>query len=68
MGRIAIHEVLEMTPGLQEVVNTGATLQKIWKEAHAQGMITLRQDGMLKALEGLTSVEEILRTTEDDYE
>jgi type IV pilus assembly protein PilB len=64
-GRIAVFEVLEMTQGLQEVVNSGPTLQKIAKEAAAQHMLTMRQDGILKALRGLVSVEDVLRATEE---
>ncbi len=68
IGRIGIYELLLMTTGLQEAINTGPTLQKIWKEARSQKMITLRQDGILKALEGTVSAEEIIRTTEEGYE
>ncbi len=63
VGRIAIFEVLQMTPGLAEAINTGPTVQKITKEAKEQGMLELRQDGVLKALDGLVSMEEVLRST-----
>jgi type IV pilus assembly protein PilB len=65
VGRIPIFEVLRMTPGLEEVINEGASLQKIVKEAKQQGMISLRQDGVLKALAGMVSLEEVLRVTDD---
>jgi type IV pilus assembly protein PilB len=65
LGRVAIYEVLQMTPGLEEVINTGLTAQKISKEAKAQGMVSLREDGILRALEGLVSIEEVLRNTEE---
>ena len=42
------------------------TAQKIAKEAKNQGMLTLRQDGVIKALEGLVSIEEVLRETEEE--
>jgi type IV pilus assembly protein PilB len=64
-GRVAIFEVLRMTPELEVVVTSVPTIQKITQEAKRQGMITLRQDGILKALDGLVSVEEILRETEE---
>ncbi len=64
-GRIALFEILRMTPGMEEVINTGPTLQKIMKESKAQGVIDMRQDGVLKALEGTVSLEEVLRTTEE---
>jgi type II secretory ATPase GspE/PulE/Tfp pilus assembly ATPase PilB-like protein len=64
-GRVAIFEVLRMTPELEVVVTSLPTIQKITQEAKRQGMITLRQDGILKSLDGLVSVEEILRETEE---
>ena len=60
---MALFEVLKMTPELENIVNSGATEAKISEEAKRQGMITLRQDGILKALEGLISIEEVLRET-----
>lgn len=62
-GRVALFEVLKMTPELENIVNTGPTEAKIMEEAKRQKMITLRQDGILKALEGLISIEEVLRET-----
>lgn len=63
-GRAAIFEVLRMTPELEEIITSSPTIQKIAQEAKRQGMITLRQDGILKALEGLLPIEEVLRETE----
>lgn len=65
MGRMGIFEVFHMTPALEEVINTELSAQKILNEARNQGMLTLRQDGIMKALAGLVSVEEVLRETED---
>lgn len=64
-GRIAIFEVLKMSKQLQEIINTGPTAERITQEAKRQGMVTLRQDGMLKALSGLINVEEVIRETEE---
>ncbi|OGY98318.1 MAG: hypothetical protein A2681_01330 [Candidatus Liptonbacteria bacterium RIFCSPHIGHO2_01_FULL_56_18b] len=66
VGRIAIFEVFQMTPELEEIINTGPTAQRIIKEAANQGMIELREDGVLKALDGLVSMEEVLRSTEGE--
>ena len=52
-----------MTDELQEIINIGPTELKIKAEAKRQGMITLRQDGITKALKGLISIEEVLRET-----
>jgi len=65
LGRAGIFEVLKMTPELEDVITSNPTTQKIVQEAKRQGMITLRQDGIIKALEGLVSIEEILRETEE---
>jgi type IV pilus assembly protein PilB len=65
LGRIGIFEVLEMTPELEEIIISGPTNQKILAEAKRQKMISMRQDGILKALEGLVSVEEIIGGTEE---
>ncbi|PJB84108.1 hypothetical protein CO087_00490, partial [Candidatus Wolfebacteria bacterium CG_4_9_14_0_8_um_filter_39_46] len=60
-GRIALFEILTMTPELEEIINTSPTEHRILEEARRQGMISLRQDGVLKALKGLISIEEVLR-------
>ncbi len=65
LGRAALYEAFAMTPELEDIVNSGPTVQKIAKEAKRQGMITLRQDGILKALEGMFSVEDVVRETEE---
>ncbi len=65
IGRIAIFEAFKMTSALAEIITTGPTAQKISSEAKQQGMLTLRQDGILKALAGLVSAEEVLRETEE---
>ncbi|EKD23957.1 MAG: hypothetical protein ACD_81C00137G0001 [uncultured bacterium] len=62
-GRLAVFEVMIMTPELEKVINEGATEASILAEARRQGMVTMHQDGILKALEGLVSIEEVLRET-----
>jgi type IV pilus assembly protein PilB len=66
-GRIGIFEVLKMTKELAKIVLTQPSEDKIAKEAKRQGMLTMRQDGILKALEGITTIEEVLRVTEEEY-
>lgn len=65
LGRTGIYEAFKMTPELEDIVSTGATTQKIIKEARRQGMITLREDGIVKALAGKVSIEEVIRETEE---
>lgn len=64
-GRVAIFEMLQMTPQMTEVISAGVDENKIQQEAQRQGMITLRQDGILKALQGLIKIEDVLRETEE---
>ena len=65
VGRISLHEVFEMTPEVEEIIVSGPTLQKLTEEAKRQGMITLRQDGVLNALEGKVLIEEVVRGTQE---
>ena len=64
-GRIAIFEILEMTRELADIIAAGAGENKIVEEAKRQGMVTLRQDGLLKATQGLVAIEEVLRETSE---
>ena len=62
-GRVAIFEVFEMTRELGVVIAKDPSAGNVAGEAVRQGMLTLRQDGLLKAVTGLISVEEVLRET-----
>ncbi|OGY63429.1 MAG: hypothetical protein A3I89_04410 [Candidatus Harrisonbacteria bacterium RIFCSPLOWO2_02_FULL_41_11] len=62
-GRMAIFELLKMTPELKAIINEGLTEARVEEEARRQGMVTLRQDGIFKALDGLIAIEEVLRET-----
>lgn len=64
-GRIAVFEVISMTKQLEEIVVKSFTENNILGEAARQGMITMKQDGILKALKGIVSIDEVLRVTED---
>lgn len=60
-GRTAIHEVMAVTEEIERLAVARASSTEIAHVARAQGMHTLREDGWLKALDGMTSIEEILR-------
>jgi type IV pilus assembly protein PilB len=64
-GRTGVYEVLEMTPELAEIVLKDPSEAKIAEEAKRQGMITMKQDGILKVLAGITSLEEVLMVAEE---
>jgi len=62
-GRMPLFEVLKMTPSLEEIVLKDPSAANLQQEAEKQGMVTLRQDGIIKALEGLISIDEVLKET-----
>lgn len=66
-GRTGIFELLLMTPTVQELTLGGADSNIIKREAYKAGMHSLRDDGTLKIFAGVTSVEEVLRVTRDDF-
>lgn len=61
IGRIAIFEVMAMTRELDQIISSGVDEGKLQDEARRQGMITMRQDGIIKALKGMVNIEEVLR-------
>jgi len=62
-GRMALYEVLEMTRELEEKVVAASTESSLIEEARRQKMITMRQDGIVKAMRGIVSLETVLRET-----
>jgi type IV pilus assembly protein PilB len=64
IGRIAVYEVIRMTNELESIIMSGPTTQKIEGEARRQGMVSMRQDGIIKALAGVVPMEEVLSETE----
>ena len=64
VGRIGIFEVLPVTNAINKLILKSAPAQEIENEARNEGMILMKQDGYLKALEGLTTIEEVIRVTE----
>lgn len=66
-GRIGLFEVFRMTPELEEIISSSPTEHKITEESKRQGMVTLREDGIVKALIGMVSIEEVLKETSETY-
>jgi type IV pilus assembly protein PilB len=64
-GRMGIHEVLEVDEAVSKMIVTHATSDDIQGAAVRAGMLTMQQDGFVKALRGMTAVEEILRVTRE---
>lgn len=65
LGRIGIFEVLVVSEKIAKMIIVRSRAQDIAKQAVSEGMITMRQDGFLKVLEGITTVEEVLRVAEE---
>lgn len=64
-GRIGIYEVLEINKDITKKINERATANEIGDYARKNGMITMLQDGLIKAKQGITTIEEVLRVTRD---
>ena len=62
-GRIGIYEVLDNTSNIQKMIVTNETSDNIQRTAIIDGMVTMQIDGLVKALRGQTTVEEVLRVT-----
>jgi type IV pilus assembly protein PilB len=65
LGRIGIFEVLPISTEIARLIATRASMEDIQTVAVKEGMITMKQDGYMKALEGVTTIEEILRVAQD---
>lgn len=61
IGRAGLYEVMDVTEDIQNLITKRATSADVQRLAIAQGMITMRQDGYLKALGGITTIEEVNR-------
>ena len=58
-GRVGLHELLVISRELRRLIQTNARAEQLQQAGMAEGMRTLRQDGILKVLAGLTSIEEV---------
>lgn len=64
-GRTGIYEVLNNSSTMQKLIVANATTEQIQNQAIAEGMITMQTDGLIKALRGETTIEEVMRVTRD---
>ncbi len=62
-GRVGLYEVLEMSETLKDMILTGASAIELREQGQKEGMLTLRRSGCRKVLDGVTTVEEIVRET-----
>jgi len=64
-GRIGIYEALKVTPVIRELVMKNTTSKIIEEQAKKEGMLTMIEDGIFKAVQGLTTIEEVLRVVSE---
>lgn len=64
-GRLGIHEVLKVSPTIKELILKGASVDEIEKRAKEEGMMTMIEDGVFLAAQGITSTEEVLRVVSE---
>jgi type II secretory ATPase GspE/PulE/Tfp pilus assembly ATPase PilB-like protein len=64
-GRIGIYEVLGNSLAIQKLIISNATSNQIQMQAISEGMITMQTDGLIKALRGQSTIEEVLRVTKE---
>jgi len=64
-GRVGIYEVMKMSPTVKELVMQGKTDKELEAQAKKEGMLTMIEDGVFKAVQGQTTIEEILRVVSE---
>jgi type IV pilus assembly protein PilB len=62
-SRVGLYEVMEVTEDLRELILVGASGLELRRKAIEEGMLTLRQSGLEKIRQGMTTVEEVVRET-----
>lgn len=67
-GRMGLYEVFEITEEIQKLIINRATSSEIHRQAQTQGMVSMREDGYLKALAGLTTLDEVNRVAAAEIE
>ncbi len=61
LGRIGVYEIISINETIRNIIRAGGTSEAIIKEARSGDLITMKEDGILKAIQGHTTIEEILR-------
>ena len=60
-GRVGIYEVMPVTSTIKELIMSNATGDQIEAQARKEGMLTMVEDGIFRAAQGMTTIEEVLR-------
>lgn len=64
-GRVGIYEVLNISNAIKDIIIKGGTTEEIELQAKKEGMLTMMEDGIFKAAQGLTTIEEVLRVVSE---
>jgi type IV pilus assembly protein PilB len=64
LGRIAIYEVMPVSEKISKLIVEKASAAEIQKQAMTDGMLTMKQDGYIKVLEGVTTMDEVIRVAQ----
>lgn len=64
-GRVGIHEVMKMSSAIKDLIMKNATADEIEKQARSEGMLTMLEDGIYKCVQGMTTIEEVLRVVNE---
>ena len=64
-GRLGIYEVLEIDDAMEKLISQKAPTEEIERESKDKGMLTMVEDGFIKVIQGITSIEEVLRVTKE---
>lgn len=64
-GRVGIHEILKMSPAIRDMIIKGSTPVEIEAQAKKEGMTTMLEDGIMKATQGITTIEDVLRVVSE---
>ena len=64
-GRVGLYEAIDVDEDIQKLIVSHATAAEVMHTAREKGTVTMRQDGILKALSGITTIEEVNRVASD---
>lgn len=64
-GRLGVHEIMKVSPAIKEIIMKDGTADAIQKQAEAEGMLTMIEDGVFLAVQGITTIEEVLRVASE---
>lgn len=65
VGRVGIFEVMPLSDKIKQLILDRVSTQDLFKQARTEGMILMKQDGLIKVLKGVTTIEEVIRVTKE---